>query len=29
MSMYSNLSHLEVAAREAAAWYREWLIEDR
>ena len=29
MSMYSNLSHLEIAAREAAAWYREWLIEDR
>lgn len=27
MSMYSNLSHLEVAARQAAEWYTEWLIE--
>ena len=27
MSMYSNLSHLAVAATEAANWYREWLIE--
>lgn len=29
MSMYSNLSHLEIAAKEAAAWYRQWLIEIR
>ncbi|MCC6947297.1 MAG: alpha/beta hydrolase [Bradyrhizobiaceae bacterium] len=27
MSMYSNLSHLAVAAKEAADWYREWLVE--
>ena len=27
MSMYSNLSHLAIAATEAANWYREWLIE--
>jgi acetyl esterase/lipase len=27
MSMYSNLSHLAIAAREAANWYREWLID--
>jgi predicted acyl esterase len=27
MSMYSNLSHLAVAATEAANWYREWLVE--
>jgi uncharacterized protein len=27
MSMYSNLSHLEIAAKEAGSWYREWLIE--
>ncbi len=27
MSMYSNLSHLAIAAKEAASWYREWLIE--
>ncbi len=26
MSMYSNLSHLEIAAREAADWYSEWLL---
>jgi hypothetical protein len=29
MSMYSNLSHLEIAAREAAEWYRQWLIGTR
>jgi predicted acyl esterase len=27
MSMYSNLSHLAIAAKEAADWYREWLVE--
>jgi acetyl esterase/lipase len=27
MSMYSNLSHLAIAATEAANWYREWLID--
>ncbi len=27
MSMYSDMSHLEIAAREAAAWLREWLID--
>jgi uncharacterized protein len=27
MSMYSNQSHLAIAAKEAAGWYREWLIE--
>ena len=27
MSMYSNLSHLEIAAQEAADWYRDWLID--
>jgi uncharacterized protein len=27
MTMYSDLSHLAVAALEAAAWYREWLVE--
>ncbi|HSK23025.1 MAG TPA: alpha/beta hydrolase [Egicoccus sp.] len=27
MTMYSDLSHLAVAATEAAAWYREWLVE--
>jgi uncharacterized protein len=27
MSMYSNLSHLQIAAEEAAAWYRQWLID--
>jgi predicted acyl esterase len=26
MSMYSNLSHLEIAAKEAADWYRQWLV---
>ena len=26
MSMYSNLSHLEVAARQAADWYNRWLV---
>ncbi len=26
MSMYSNLSHLEVAANEAADWLSEWLL---
>jgi hypothetical protein len=25
MSMYSNLSHLEVAAHEAAQWLDQWL----
>ncbi len=25
MSMYSNMSHLEVAAREAAEWFSKWL----
>jgi len=29
MSMYSNLSHLEIAAKEAADWYRQWLVEPR
>lgn len=28
MSMYSDLSHLAIAAQEAANWYREWLIEN-
>ena len=28
MSMYSDLSHLAIAATEAANWYREWLIEN-
>ncbi|MDH3539238.1 MAG: alpha/beta fold hydrolase [Acidimicrobiia bacterium] len=27
MSMYSDMSHLEIAAREAADWMREWLID--
>ncbi len=27
MSMYSDMSHLEIAAREAAAWLHEWLVE--
>lgn len=27
MTMYSDLSHLAVAAKEAAAWYGEWLVE--
>lgn len=27
MSMYSNMSHLEIAAREAANWYHQWLVE--
>jgi uncharacterized protein len=27
MSMYSNLSHLQIAAEEAAGWYREWLVD--
>jgi fermentation-respiration switch protein FrsA (DUF1100 family) len=27
MSMYSNLSDLEIAASRAADWYRRWLIE--
>ena len=27
MSMYSDMSHLQIAATEAANWYREWLIE--
>ena len=27
MSMYSNMSHLEIAAREAAAWLHQWLVE--
>lgn len=27
MSMYSNMSHLEIAAREAADWYHQWLVE--
>ena len=27
MSMYSNLSHLGIAAKEAADWCRQWLIE--
>lgn len=26
MSMYSNLSHLEVAARQAAKWLDQWLV---
>ncbi len=29
MSMYSNLSNLAVAAKEAADWYRKWLIEEK
>ena len=29
MSMYSNLSHLAVAAKEATDWYRKWLIEEK
>jgi hypothetical protein len=29
MSMYSNLSHLEIAAKVAADWYRQRLIEPR
>jgi hypothetical protein len=29
MSMYSNLSHLAIAAKEAADWYRKWLIEEK
>lgn len=28
MSMYSDLSHLAIAAQEAADWYRTWLIEN-
>ena len=28
MSMYSDLSHLAVAAGEAASWYRQYLIEE-
>jgi predicted acyl esterase len=27
MTMYSDLSHLAVAASQAADWYREWLVE--
>ncbi len=27
MTMYSDLSHLAVAAKEAAAWWSEWLVE--
>lgn len=27
MSMYSDMSHLEIAAREAADWYRQWLVD--
>jgi hypothetical protein len=27
MSMYSNLSHLGIAATEAANWLRQWLVE--
>ncbi len=27
MSMYSNLSHLQIAAEQAADWYQQWLIE--
>jgi acetyl esterase/lipase len=27
MSMYSDMSHLEIAAREAANWLQQWLIE--
>jgi acetyl esterase/lipase len=27
MSMYSDMSHLEIAARETADWLRRWLIE--
>ncbi|MBI3105385.1 MAG: alpha/beta hydrolase [Candidatus Rokubacteria bacterium] len=29
MSMYSNLSHLAIAGKEAADWCRQWLIESR
>jgi hypothetical protein len=29
MSLYSNRSHLEIAATEAAKWYRHWLVEPR
>jgi acetyl esterase/lipase len=27
MSMYSDMSHLEIAAHQAADWLREWLID--
>jgi pimeloyl-ACP methyl ester carboxylesterase len=27
MSMYSNYSDLEIAATEAAQWYRQWLVD--
>ncbi len=27
MSMYSDMSHLEIAATEAANWLRQWLVE--
>lgn len=29
MSMYDNLDHLGVAAREAADWYEEWLVNKK
>jgi hypothetical protein len=29
MSLYSNRSHLEIAATAAAQWYRQWLVEPR
>lgn len=28
MSMYSDMSHLAIAATQAADWYRQWLIEE-
>lgn len=28
MTMYSDLSHLAVAAKQAADWYGEWLVGD-
>lgn len=28
MSMYSDMSHLQIAALQAADWLREWLIKD-
>lgn len=27
MTLYSDLSHLEIAARQAADWLREWLVD--
>lgn len=27
MSMYSNLSHVQIAAQQAAEWYSQWLIQ--